>query len=147
MKLLTFQAKRFRWKSFSKTLPDADDREVDEAVEEAVVVFAHAEESDLERRASVFKRTLKHVKWLANKRGMRNVVLHSFTHLGASSAPPAFARPFLEELAERLRGTGYAVWITPFGWFCEWDLSVHGDSLAKVWKDVGETRGDGGAEE
>ena len=29
MKLLTFQAKRFRWKSFSKTLPEAQDLEVD----------------------------------------------------------------------------------------------------------------------
>ena len=137
MKLLTFQAKRFRWKSFSKTLPEAEDLDVDVAVEEAVVAFVHAEESDAAQRASVFKKTLKHLKWLANKRGMRNVVLHSFTHLGAASAPPDFARAFLEELAERLRGTGYACWITPFGWFCEWDLSVHGDSLAKVWKDVG----------
>ena len=39
-------------------------------------------------------------------------------------------------LAERLRGTGYEVKITPFGYFCEWDLSVYGESLAKVWKEV-----------
>ena len=137
MKLLTFQAKRFRWKSFSKTLPEAEDVDVDEAVAEAVVVFVHAEERDAAQRDSVFKKTLKHVKWLANKRGLENVVLHSFTHLGAASAPAEFAQAFLVELAERLRATGYSVWITPFGWFCEWDLSVHGDSLAKVWKEVG----------
>lgn len=137
MKLLTFQAKRFRWKSFSKTIPAAEDLEVDQTVEQAVVVFLHAEERDALERASVFRHTLKHVKWLANKRGLRNVVLHSFTHLGAASAPPQFAQAFLVELAERLRATGYAVWLTPFGWFCEWDLSVYGDSLAKVWKEVG----------
>lgn len=137
MKLLTFQARRFRWKSFSKTLSEAEDLDVDQAVEECVVVFLHAEEADAAVRASVFKKTLKHVKWLANKRGMKSVVLHSFTHLGATSAPPEFARAFLEELAERLRATGYTLWITPFGWFCEWDLSVYGDSLAKVWKEVG----------
>jgi hypothetical protein len=137
MKLLTFQAKRFRWKSFSKTLPEAEDLEVDESVEDCVVVFLHAEASDGPARSSVFKKTLKHAKWLANKRGLKNVVLHSFTHLGAESAAPEFARDFMTELAERLRATGYAVWITPFGWFCEWDLSVHGDSLAKVWKEVG----------
>jgi hypothetical protein len=138
MKLLTFQAKRFRWKSFSKTLPQAQDLDVDETVEGAVVVFLHAEERDAARRDSVSRRTKKHVKWLANKRGLRNVVLHSFTHLGAESAPAEFAQAFLVELAERLRATGYSVWITPFGWFCEWDLSVYGDSLAKVWKEVGE---------
>jgi len=137
MKLLTFQAKRFRWKSFSKTLPEAEDIDVDQTVAETVVVFVHAEERDAAQRDSVFKKTLKHVKWLANKRGLRNVVLHSFTHLGATSAPAEFAEVFLVELAERLRATGYAVWITPFGWFCEWDLAVYGDSLAKVWKEVG----------
>ena len=137
MKLLTFQAKRFRWKSFSKTLPEAQDLEVDQSVEHCVVVFLHAEERDAAERAGVFRKTLKHVKWLANKRSMQRVVLHSFTHLGAASAPAEFAHGFLEELAERLRATGYGVWITPFGWFCEWDLSVHGDSLAKVGKEVG----------
>ena len=37
---------------------------------------------------------------------------------------------------ERLAGGGYEVATTPFGWFCEWDLSVYGESLAKVWKEV-----------
>jgi len=142
VKLLCFQAKRFRWKSFSKTLPEAEDLDVDQSVEEAVVVFLHAEARDAARRDSVFRKSLKHVKWLANKRALRNVVLHSFTHLGAENAAPEFAQAFLVELAERLRATGYAVWITPFGWFCEWDLSVYGDSLAKVWKEVGEQAGE-----
>jgi threonyl-tRNA synthetase editing subunit len=136
MKLLTFQAKRFRWKGFSKTLPEAEETESEQAVENAVVVFLHAEEKDALERAVVFRQTLKHVKWLANKRELGNVVLHSFTHLGGTNAPAEFARSFLEELAERLRATGYEVWTTPFGWFCEWDLSVHGDSLAKVWKEI-----------
>jgi hypothetical protein len=143
MKLLTFQARRFRWKSFSKTVPEAEDLDVDETVEDAVVVFLHAEARDAAGRPSVFRRTLKHVKWLANKRELRNVVLHSFTHLGGENAAPEFARGFLEKLAERLRSTGYSVWITPFGWFCEWDLSVYGDSLAKVWKEIGASDEDG----
>ncbi|MCZ6597950.1 MAG: hypothetical protein O7B99_09950 [Planctomycetota bacterium] len=138
MKLLTFQARRFRWKSHSKTLAEAQDEEVDREVANAVVVFLHAEEKDVpdDEYKRVFKHTLKHVKWLANKRQMRNVVLHSFTHLGADNADPDFARGFIEELADRLRGTGYEVRTTPFGWFCAWELSVYGDSLAKVWKEV-----------
>ena len=138
MKLLTFQASRFGWKSFSKTLETASDEAVDKTVEEVVVVFLHAEAKDTgeEERRRVFKHTLKHVKWLANKRELKNVVLHSFTHLGAQNASPEFAEEFLQQLAERLRGTDYSVWITPFGWFCSWDLAVYGDSLAKVWKEV-----------
>jgi Archaea-specific editing domain of threonyl-tRNA synthetase len=138
MKLLSFQAKRFRWKTHAKTLPEVPDQDVEEVVAEAVVVFFHAEASDeaAERRASVLRQTLKHVKWLANKRGLKNIVLHSFAHLGGAGASPSFTESLVQEIAERLRATGYSVSLTPFGYFCEWDLSVYGDSLAKVWKEI-----------
>jgi hypothetical protein len=138
MKLLCFQAKRFRWKTHSKTLPDVPDQDVEENVAEAVVVFLHAEASDqeLDRKDSVLRQTLKHVKWLANKRGLKNIVLHSFGHLGGDTAPADFAASFISALAERLSETGYHVQVTPFGYFCEWDLSVYGESLAKVWKEI-----------
>ena len=42
----------------------------------------------------------------------------------------------LRDLGERLAGTGYRVEATLFGWFCEWELSVYGESLAKVWKET-----------
>lgn len=138
MKVLTFQARRFAWKSFSQTLDDADPGPVEEEVADAVVAFLHAEAKDEEpaERARVFRHVLKHLKWLANKRDLRCVVLHSFTHLGAENAASEHARALIDELAERLRSTGYEVRTTPFGWFCEWELAVFGDSLAKVWKAV-----------
>jgi len=138
MKLLCFQAKRFRWKTHAKTLPEVPDQDVEEVVAEAVVVFFHAEAADEapERRASVLRQTLKHIKWLANKRGLKNIVLHSFAHLGGAGGAPSFTENLVHEIAERLRATGYSVWLTPFGYFCEWDLSVYGDSLAKVWKEI-----------
>ncbi|HIC87832.1 MAG TPA: hypothetical protein EYP04_00265 [Anaerolineae bacterium] len=136
MKLLTFQAKCFWWKSFAKTLESAPDQDVEAEVRDAVVVFLQAEARDVENRSSVFRKALKHIKWLANKRGFRNVVLHSFTHLGGVNAEPEFAREFIDSLAERLRQTDYQVWCTPFGYFCEWELSVYGESIAKVWKEI-----------
>ena len=138
MKVLCFQAKRFRWKTHSKTLPEVPDRNVEEVVSDAVVAFVHAESSDEseERNNSVLRQTLKHLKWLANKRGLKNIVIHSFTHLGGDTASPAAAESIINALAERLRETDYQVWITPFGYFCEWDLSVYGESLAKVWKEI-----------
>lgn len=136
MKLITYQARRFAWQSFSQTLEDADPGPVDESVDDAVVVWLHVEALDVEQEKRAFKHTLKHIKWIANKREMRTVVLHSFAHLGGENAPPEFARGFIERLAERLRGTGYAVQVTPFGWFCSWQLDVYGDSLAKVFKAI-----------
>jgi len=136
MRLLMFQAKRFWWKSFSKTLEDAADVEAEETVEDAVIVFMQAEAKDVAERKNVFRKTLKNVKWLANKRGFKQVVLHSFTHLGGANAEPEFAEAFISELADRLRSTGYQVWTTPFGYLLEWELSVYGESLGRVWKEV-----------
>jgi hypothetical protein len=138
MKLLCFQAKRFRWKTHSKTLAEVPDLHVEDELSEAVVVFIHAEAADGQdqRRDSILRKTLKHIKWLANKRDLKNVVIHSFTHLGGETADATFAEAFIQDVAARLRETGYNVRVTPFGYFCEWDLSVYGESLAKVWKEI-----------
>jgi hypothetical protein len=143
MRLLCFQAKRFGWRSHERALDEVGGEplaevEVDDAMAECVVVFAHAEQRDEPdaARKRALQHALKHTKWLCNKRGLRRVVLHSFTHLGAISATPEFAQGFLEELAERLRGGGYEVGCTPFGHLCEWSLDVHGESLAKVYKEI-----------
>ena len=76
MRLLMFQAKRFWWKSFSKTLDDVEDVQAEVAVTDAVVVFMHVEAKDAAARDEVFRKTLKNVKWLANKREFKRVVLH-----------------------------------------------------------------------
>jgi Archaea-specific editing domain of threonyl-tRNA synthetase len=138
MKLLCFQAKSFRWKTHSKTLAQVADQDVEGQIVDAVVVFVHAEQSDEEvgKKNSVLRQTLKHVKWLANKRNLENVVIHSFTHLGGETSSPDFAESFINAVAQHLREASYRVWTTPFGYFCEWDLSVYGESLAKVWKEI-----------
>ena len=100
------------------------------------MIFVHAEAEDEQRRSKVLTKAPKNIKWLANKRGLRNIVLHSFTHLSSSTASPEFAHDLLEEVAGRLRRTGYKVWLTPFGYVCEWELSVYGESLAKVLKEI-----------
>lgn len=135
MKLLIFQAKRFYWQSFSKTLDDVPEQDVAETVPDTLVVFLHAEAED-EDKPKLETKVIKNIKWLANKRQLKNVVLHSFTHLSGSTASPEFAQTFLNSLDQRLSKTGYQVWQTPFGYFCEWDLAVYGDSLAKVFKEL-----------
>jgi hypothetical protein len=138
MKLLTFQATRFAWKSEVVTLPELADASATDSVSDAVVAFVHAEGRDAEddARERTLRHAHKHLKWLANKRSLGTVVLHSFTHLGGEAADPGFARAWLADLAERLRSNQYTVRLTPFGWSCAWELSVFGESLAKVWKEI-----------
>jgi hypothetical protein len=138
MKLLCFQAKRFAWRPFEASLADAAPAGAAQEVRDAVIAFVHVERADVEGAGaeSTIRQALKHLKWLANKRRLRVVVLHSFTHLGGAAAAPGAAQALLERLAARLAETGYAAHITPFGWLNEWELSVYGESLAKVWKQL-----------
>ena len=135
MRLLTYQARRFAWQSHQQTLPEGADPRGDGDIEDCAVAWLHVEAHDQEDHARVFKRVLKHLKWVANKRGLRTVVLHSFAHLGGESAPPDYAHRFITEMAERLTDTGYTVQRTPFGWFCSWQLDCYGESLAKIYKE------------
>ena len=136
MKLLMFLAKQFTFRPFEKTLPDAGDGGGEVQLTDAAVVFVHAEPQDETDAAGLETKFVKNVKWIAGKRELKNIALHSFTHLADASASPQFAETFLQGAAARLRNTGYSVTLTPFGWVCEWDLSVFGESLAKVRKSL-----------
>jgi len=136
MKLLMFLAKQFTFRPFEKTLPDAGDGGGEVSVTDAAIIFVHAEPQDEADTAGLETKFVKNVKWIAGKRGLKNVVLHSFTHVAETSASPQFAEVFLQSAAERLRNTGYQVTLTPFGWVCEWELAVFGESLAKVFKSL-----------
>ena len=136
MKLLMFLAKQFTFRPFEKTLPEAGDGGGETRVTDAAIVFVHAEPQDEADPAALETKFVKNVKWIAGKRGIRNIALHSFTHLADASATPQFAETFLQSAAARLRNTGYQVVLTPFGWVCEWELAVYGESLAKVFKSL-----------
>ncbi len=137
MRVLTFLADRFAWSPHVRTLADAGDAAPGE-VTDALVAFLHVEAADVapDTTDGVLKKLLKHLKWLANKRAIGTIVLHSFTHLGGDDAPAPEALAFLTRLAARLRDTGYRVEITPFGWFHAWSIDVRGESLAKVFKQL-----------
>ena len=136
MKLLMFLTRQFAYRPYEKILPDAGDGGDEVRVTDAVVVFVHSEPPDELATAGLETKFVKNVKWLAGKRDYKNVVLHSFTHLAEASASPQFAEAFLQGAADRLRHTGFQVSLTPFGWVGEWDLSVYGESLAKVFKSL-----------
>jgi hypothetical protein len=136
MKLLMFLAPRFRYRPFLSSSSSAGVNDVEQCVHDAAVIFVHAEEKDGDAGSKLLTKFVKNVKWIANKRGFRNIVLHSFTHLSESKSPPEFAESFLSQASERLSAAGYCVRLTPFGHSCEWELAVHGEPLAKVFKSL-----------
>ncbi len=136
MKLLSFYAPSFWFKTFKKALAETADQDMEATCEKAVVVFYQVEAEDVERRGKLLTKFVKNIKWLAGKFTSKTVVLHSFNHLSTSKAPAEFAEAFIEEGRKRLEGSGYRVTVTPFGYLNEWKLHVAGDSLAKVFKQL-----------
>ena len=87
-----FYAHEFWFRTTHSALDSVGELDCNERVQEAVVVFIHAEAEDEERASKVLTKMVKNIKWLAGKFSCKNVVLHSFSHLSTSSASPDFAR-------------------------------------------------------
>lgn len=130
MKLLLFQAASFGFSP--EALEMADPIESESGL---IVVFVHGDPGD-ENRTGLERKVAKQIKWLANKRQLKTVCLHSFAHLGEEKGDPEFAEAFIQRLAQRLSEGGYQVVSTPFGESCAWRLSVFQESLAKVFKQL-----------
>ncbi len=135
MKLLLFYAHKWWFRTASKGLPDVPDVDMEDSMDNAVVVFFHAEKEDEGKGKGVLDKFVKNTKWLAGKFGTKNAVLHSFNHLSSSKASPEFSEQMLKQVTERLENAGYTVMFTPFGYFNEFDIHVGGESLAKVFKE------------
>ncbi|MFP4393513.1 MAG: threonyl-tRNA synthetase editing domain-containing protein [Desulfohalobiaceae bacterium] len=136
MKLLMFFCPEFSLRPYSRTVDSGPENPNPVQVKDAVLVFYHCEAEDQERRKQVLTKALKNIKWLANKFGSREVVLHSFNHLSSSKADPEFSSELAGNIRQRLENTGYEVQETPFGWMNEWWMHVAGESLAKVFKEL-----------
>ncbi len=80
MKLLMFLSPRFSWRPHRRALGEAETSTEGETVEDCAVIFVHAESHDPENRGNLLTKFLKNVKWIAKKRAVRNIVLHSFPH-------------------------------------------------------------------
>ena len=136
MKILMFYAPAFWFKTYEKVLDDVPECDVEKSVDNAVVVFYHAEAVDVNRQSSVLTKFLKNIKWLSGKFSTKHVVLHSFNHLSTSKAPADVTRKLIKEAKERLVNRGFIVSETPFGYLNEWKIHVAGESLAKVFKEL-----------
>ena len=77
MRLLTYQAKRFDWHPILKNSCLRPIKNPGGSVRNCVVVWLHVEQADQTDEGRIFRHVLN-VKWIANKRKMGKIVLHSF---------------------------------------------------------------------
>lgn len=136
MKLLLIYCTEFAFKPVVKTLDFVPVREDEESYKNIQAVFIHMEKEDEEREVEVARKLVKNVKWIARKNGTEKIILHSFAHLSNSKADPEFTAGFFDRIEERLKGTGFDVSQTPFGYFLDLKVDAPGYSTARVFKDI-----------
>jgi hypothetical protein len=100
---------------------------------DVILIWIHSEESDETNSSKVFRKTIKNIRWMANKSDCKHVILHSFVHLGESKASISFTEDFIEKIASRLSEGGLIIHVIPSG-LNEFSMHVKGPSLSKVFK-------------
>lgn len=134
MRLLLWYMDEFDFHPALKNLESADEAK-DGHVTEAIVAFIHGEEKDEKEASKAETKLVKNIKWLAGKLECKNIVLHSFAHLGTSKCDPQFLKELFGRTEERLKNVGYTVQQTPYGYFLDIKMIAPGKSLARVYKE------------
>ncbi len=136
MRVLYWYCTRFTWTPALKTIGEAPDAEAG-CHERTIVAFVHVEPQDLEPDSSAETKLVKNAKWVARKWELKEIILHSFTHLGSSKAEPGEARLLLDRAQKRLETAGYQCCQTPWGYFLDLDMEAPGHPLARIFKEFG----------
>ena len=136
MKLLMIYMKEFGYKPTIKTIESMPDFTEEKLYHNTQAAFIQVEKEDEENSASVKRKLLKNLKWVAGKNETKQIILHSFAHLSESKADYVFTKELFDEVEERLTNSGYEVNQTPFGYFLDLKIDAPGFSLARVFKDI-----------
>ncbi len=135
MKVLFWYCEKFAWNPTMKTLEDANEA-IPETHDNVVVAFIHVEPEDSAQGSSAETKLVKNAKWLARKWEVKNIILHSFSHLSDQKAEPEEAKRILDRAQERLEKAGYHAVQTPYGYFNDLEIKAPGHPLARIYKQL-----------
>ena len=134
MRILLWYCTRFSWTPKIKTLENAPVAEA-ASNKKAIVAFIHVEPKDTMKGTSAETKLVKNTKWLARKWETKQIVLHSFTHLGERKAEPEKAKALIDNVEKRLSAAGYNACQTPYGYFNDLMIEAPGHALARIYKE------------
>lgn len=101
-------------------------------IEECLVVFSSAEESD---DKSVASKTVSDIKDVAKQVETKKIVLYPFVHLSSKPAKPSLALDLLKQIEEELK-KDYDVHRAPFGWYKSFDIKCKGHPLSELSREI-----------
>ncbi|RLI37564.1 hypothetical protein DRO60_04445 [Candidatus Bathyarchaeota archaeon] len=139
VKVLLIHASEFRWrvKGEARGLKVRDEPRPEEAeFHDVIVAFVAVEEGDEASLGEVVVRAADAIQEFADRLKCKSVVLYPYAHLSTRLARPDIALRALRELAGVLRGRGFEVVRSPFGYYKEFLLYCKGHPLAEAFRDI-----------
>jgi hypothetical protein len=137
MKVLTMFVNQFGYEPAEKNLESAETISAGAQFENAILAFIQVEEADEAYDVtSREKKLVNHLKWVCRKNDCNKVILHSFAHLSASKASPAFTKELFDLAEARLQNGNLETAQTPFGYFLNLNIQAPGYSLARIWAEL-----------
>jgi len=134
MKLLMMFTDSFSYHPRLKSLDEYETVDEGKTIENAILAFIHAEESDEADMKKVETKLVKNLKWAAKKNETNKVILHSFAHLSESKASAEYTKELFDKVEVRMKNADYETDQTPFGYFLDLNLNAPGYSLARIFK-------------
>ncbi len=130
MKVLLLHADYIEWKPVKPALRSAKPVPTEwKRVEEALVVMVAVEEGDSEEKV---EDVVKDVEEQYERVKPKNIVVYPWVHLTQKPAKPSLASKITELIFESLKQRGYNVFLSPFGWYKAFRISVKGHPLSEL---------------
>jgi len=105
-------------------------------LEEVLVVFSAAEETDEENIENVANYAAQEIFNVAKNVEAKRVALYPYAHLSSSLASPKVAIKLLDATASQLRALGLEVHRLPFGWYKAFTISCKGHPLSELSRTI-----------
>ncbi|MEM3104512.1 MAG: threonine--tRNA ligase, partial [Candidatus Bathyarchaeia archaeon] len=135
--MLLVHADSFEYKVTSKAIDMAEplsEHMKEGMFKELLVVFTTIEKGD--GNLQILKSAVSNVKDVADKIGVKSVLIYPYAHLSSNLAEPDEALKVLKLFEESLKEEGFTVYRSPFGWYKSFKLSCKGHPLAELSRSI-----------
>lgn len=139
MRFLSFHVEYFWFKvtkrGRSKVFEEPTDRQKEDKIENALVLFISIEKRD-ETNPIFIEKSIIEIEKISNQLKVSNIVILPFAHLFGELSSPQFGLNSLKEISSILQLKGYTTIRLPFGWFHELEMKAKGHPLSRISRSI-----------
>ena len=138
MKILTIHSDFIEFEPKQKAIKTAEEikSKTKKRVEDCLVVFSAAEESDEKNVEQTIEITKNEIEDIAKKVDAKKIVLYPFVHLTNRPSSPETTLKILRSEEMKLKTDNYEVYTAPFGYYKSFNISCKGHPLSELSREI-----------